>query len=193
MKASVAFDVCHEIYAAARELVDSRLPTMQLDSASKFLWRPDRRPRLIEVVADFALAGDRALTKPVKRRACSCARSIDSRLIGSQSICRSASSIKADAGSERDVSRELRRDGDPAECTCQLQRGAPSTLRASRLILFRMYYLGGAEYHAARRMLGISELTWSDWTDEIRTRVGRELLRSGMFPPGRYFRQPTKK
>jgi hypothetical protein len=42
-------------------------------------------------------------------------------------------------------------------------------------------------------MLGISELTWSDWTDEIRRRVGRELLCAGMFPPGRYFRQPTKK
>jgi hypothetical protein len=74
-----------------------------------------------------------------------------------------------------------------------LQDATGGALRSSRLILFRMYYLGGAEYHAARRLLGISELTWSDWTLEIRTRVGRELLRAGMFPPGRYFRQPTKK
>jgi hypothetical protein len=183
MKASVAFDVCHEIYAAARELVDSRLPTMQLDSASKFLWRPDRRPRLIEFVADFALAGDRALTEPVKRRACSCPRSI--------SCNASRAGIHADA--ERDLSRELRRDRAPTECTCRFERSAPSTLRASRLILFRMYYLGGAEYDAARRLLGISELTRADWTDEIRTRVGRELICAGMFPPGRYFRQPTKK
>ena len=56
-----AFLVCHEIYAAARELVNSRVPTTQLQSASKFLWRPDLRPRLVEYVADFARAGERAL------------------------------------------------------------------------------------------------------------------------------------
>src|SRR5580658_1898575 len=56
-----AFEICHEIYAAARELVDSRLPTTQLQSSSKFLWRPDLHPRLVEYVADFALAGERAL------------------------------------------------------------------------------------------------------------------------------------
>jgi hypothetical protein len=139
MKTSAAFDVCHEIYLAARELVDSRLPTMQLASVSKFLWRPNLHPRLVEYVADFALAGERAL---------------------------------AEASS-------------PQNC------GSRARLRASRLILFRMYYLGGAEYQAARRLLGISELTWSDWTAEIRTRVGRELLRSGMFPPRRYFREPS--
>ena len=56
-----AFLVCHEIYAAARELVNSRVPTTQLQSASKFLWRPDLRPRLVDYVADFARAGERAL------------------------------------------------------------------------------------------------------------------------------------
>jgi hypothetical protein len=56
-------------------------------------------------------------------------------------------------------------------------------------VLFRVYYLGGAEYQAARRLLGLSETSWSFWTDEIRARVGRELLRAGMFPPSRYFRE----
>jgi hypothetical protein len=140
-KASGAFDVCHEIYAAARELVDTRLPTLQLATAGKFLWRPDLHPRLVEYVADFARAGERALAEPPPR---------------------------AVPRRPPHKSREL---------------------RASRLILFRMYYLGGAEYHAARRQLGISELTWSDWTEEIRTRVGRELMRAGIFPPGRYFRE----
>lgn len=56
-----AFLVCHEIYGAARELVNSRMPTTQLTSASKFLWRPDLRPRLVEFVADFARCGERAL------------------------------------------------------------------------------------------------------------------------------------
>ncbi len=47
------------------------------------------------------------------------------------------------------------------------------------MVMFRVYYLGGAEYQAARRHLGISELTWADWAEEIRTRVGRELSQHG--------------
>lgn len=135
MKPCDAFAICHEIYVVARELVDERLSTTQLQSTSKFLWRPDRHPRLVEYVADFARAGERALTET--------------------------------AGT----------------------RPPQKPLRASRMILFRMHYLGGAEYETARRMLGISEITWADWVDEIRDRVGRELLRAGMFPPGRYFRE----
>jgi hypothetical protein len=144
MRASGVFDVCHEVYAAAREMVDSRLPTVQLASVSKFLWRPDLRPRLVEYVADFARAGERALTP------------FDGR---------------------NSASRRFR-------------PGSPNfTPRASRLILFRMYYLGGAEYQAARRLLGLSEQSWVAWTDEIRDLVGRELRRVGMFPPRRYFRE----
>jgi hypothetical protein len=140
-----AFLVCHEIYAAARELVNSRVPTTQLQSASKFLWRPDLRPRLVEYVADFARAGERAL-------------------------------------GERETHRQL---------STPDKRTRSRTPRASRLILFRMYYLGGAEYEAARHLLGLSERTWSDWAEEIRQRVGAELIRVHMYPPGRYFRQAT--
>jgi hypothetical protein len=143
MKASSAFLISHEIYQAARELVNSRIATTQLQSASKFLWRPDLHPRLVEYVADFARAGERALG--------------EIRAPSPKPPVRGALGVKK--------------------------------VRASRLILFRMYYLGGAEYHAARRTLGISEITWSDWAEEIRRRVGRELIRSGMFPPSRYFRQ----
>ena len=66
-----------------------------------------------------------------------------------------------------------------------------SPLRASRLIFFRLHYLGGAEYQVARRLLGLSEFTCADWVDEIQDRVGRELLRRKVFPPGRYFRVPS--
>jgi hypothetical protein len=55
------------------------------------------------------------------------------------------------------------------------------------MVMFRVFYLGGAEYQAARRHLGISELTWADWADEIRTRVGKELASTGVFPPSKYF------
>jgi hypothetical protein len=62
---------------------------------------------------------------------------------------------------------------------------------ASRLILFRVFYLGLAPYERARPLVGIGELTWARWTEEIRDRVGRELRRAGIFPPGRYFREPS--
>jgi hypothetical protein len=160
MKPSVAFDVCQEIYAAAREIVDSRMPTIQFDRASKFLWRPDLRPRLAEYVADFALAGARALGDDPPR--------------GERGRGR-------ERAADDKVSRELAARWRP--------RRRSRELRASRLVLFRLYYLGGAEYQTARRLLGLSEISWSIWTDEIRKEVGRELLRVGMFPPGRYFRE----
>jgi hypothetical protein len=148
-----AFLVCHEIYVAARELVNSRVPTTQLQSASKFLWRPDLRPRLVEYVADFARAGERSLLR------------------AESSTCRRLSA--------------------PDNTRHKGQRGSRPFLRASRLVLFRMYYLGGAEYEAAQLLLGLSERTWSDWAEEIRQRVGAELIRAQMYPPARYFRQAT--
>ena len=126
MLATFAFDVCHDVYRAAREAIDSKIPTLNFESSGKYLWHPDRMPRLAEYVCDFARAGERALA----------------------------------AGGE---------------------------VRASRMVMFRLYYLGGAEYQAARRQLGVSELTWADWAEEIRTRVGRELTRRGVFPPSKYF------
>lgn len=157
MKPGVAFDVCHEVYAAAREIVNTRMPTLQLDRASKFLWRPDLRPRLVEYLADFALAGARALGEDQPHRA------------------------SAGRSAEDKLSRDLAARWRP--------RRRSRELRASRLVLFRLYYLGGAEYQAARHLLGLSETSWSLWTEEIRKHVGRELLRAGMFPPSRYFRE----
>ena len=61
------------------------------------------------------------------------------------------------------------------------------------MAMFRVYYLGGADYQAARRHLGICELTWGDWAEEIRRLVGRELTRAGVFPPSKYFRETTTK
>jgi hypothetical protein len=61
------------------------------------------------------------------------------------------------------------------------------------MVMFQIYYLGGAEYQSARRHLGISELTWADWAEEIRRDVGRELARAGVFPPSKYFRETTAK
>jgi hypothetical protein len=167
MLATFAFDVCHDVYQAAREVIDTKIPIVSLESSGKYLWHPDRMPRLSEYVADFARAGERAL------------------------------------GNDREKSARGRRPGlcggeighvggaRPADGLQELTtRSFPGTgRRASRLVMFRMFYLGGAEYQAARRQLGISEVTWADWAEEIRSSVGRELANSGVFPPSRYFRE----
>ena len=144
MRATFAFDVCHDVYRAAREAIDTKIPTLNLESSGKYLWRPDRMPHLAEYVADFARAGERALV------GVRCERKLKT------SPSRSALGI-----------------------------------RASRMTMFRVFYLGGAEYSAARRHLGISELNWADWADEIRSSVGRELKRAGVFPPAKYFLKMT--
>jgi hypothetical protein len=59
--------------------------------------------------------------------------------------------------------------------------------RASRMVMFRLYYLGLAPYERARHFLGLSERAWVDWSEDVRQRCGRELLRRGMFPPRKYF------
>ena len=51
---------------------------------------------------------------------------------------------------------------------------------ASRMILFRLYYLGLAPYGWSRHFLGLSERGWTNWSEE--------LLRGEMFPPRKYFR-----
>jgi len=156
MLATFAFDVCHDVYRAAREAIDAKIPTLNAEAAGKYQWRPDRMPRLAEYVCDFARAGERAL--------------------GGEVCARKGNSRQAEA------------------CPTQF-RASPlqKEFRASRMAMFRVYYLGGAEYQAARRHLGISELTWADWAEEIRGLVGRELTRAGVFPPSKYFRETTAK
>ena len=58
---------------------------------------------------------------------------------------------------------------------------------ASRMVMFRLYYLGLAPYENARHFLGLSECSWVNWSEEVRRRCGKELLRRGMFPPRKYF------
>jgi hypothetical protein len=168
MLATFAFDVCHDVYRAAREVIDTKIPTLNMESSGKYMWHPDRMPRLAEYVADFARAGERALGE----------------------VGQTLLSVRADAcrpqgnTSTRPVAAHVGASGrnGQARVPVLLER-----VRASRMAMFRVYYLGGAEYAAARRHLGISELTWADWAGEIRTRVGQELSRVGVFPPSKYF------
>jgi hypothetical protein len=127
VKPELAFDVCWEVYRGSREVLETKrgISALNWKDTGKFLWQPDFRPRINEWVADFALAGEKAL-----------------------------------AGADF----------------------------ASRMVLFRMFYLGLAPYDRARKFLGLSEMGWVNWTEEIRRRVGKELLERRMFPPRKYFR-----
>jgi hypothetical protein len=172
MLATFAFDICHEVYRAAREVLDNKIATLNMESSGKYVWHPDRLPQLTEYVADFARAGERALEGRCIRTA------VRVRVSPSGTPLRTSPAHEA-----------LRTSSSHTA----LRTGPSQTpLRASRLALFRVFYLGGAEYHAARRHMGISELTWADWAEEIRTRVGRELLRARMFPPSKYFLESSE-
>ena len=48
VKPELAFDVCWEVYRGAREVLETKrgLSTLDWKEATKFLWRPDFRPRL---------------------------------------------------------------------------------------------------------------------------------------------------
>jgi hypothetical protein len=126
VKPEFAFDVCWEVYRGAREVLETRrgIGAMDLTLGSKYLWRPDLRPRLKDWLADFALAGKAALEGPQ---------------------------------------------------------------HASRMVMFRLYYLGLADYSRARHLLGLSEHSWVNWSEEVRRLCGKELLSRGMFPPRKYF------
>jgi len=180
MLATFAFDVCHDVYRSAREVIDTKIPTLSLESSGKYTWHPDRLPRLSEYVADFARAGERALgdATGAQKRA---GRTNDRRANGNPSD--DSGMVNTRIGSivsERTKGR-------------QVEACPTGSFKPSRMAMFRVYYLGGAEYHSARRHLGISELTWADWAEEIRTCVGRELTRTGVFPPSKYFREPSAK
>jgi hypothetical protein len=167
MLATFAFDVCHDVYQAAREVIDTKIPTVSLESSGKYLWHPDRMPRLAEYVADFARAGERALGDDGRE-----GKLKDRQAVASQPLTTSGS-----------------RPGSTNSSGQFLTKTCPT--RASRMVMFRMYYLGGADYQAARRNLGISEFTWADWAEEIRAKVGKELASAGVFPPSKYFHVMT--
>lgn len=71
-------------------------------------------------------------------------------------------------------------------------RGLEGPEQASRLVLCRLYYLGLAPYERARRFLGLREDVWVKWTEEIRERVGKQLLARGLFPIRGYFGERTR-
>src|SRR5258708_23286723 len=122
MLATFAFDVCHDVYQAAREAIDTRIPTLNSESSGKYQWRPDRMPRLAEYVCDFARAGERALGLSSIEGKGKC-RQAD----GSPSLTKRACPTLLGASSSRDSFRVS---------------SSQKQFRASRMAMFRVYYLG---------------------------------------------------
>lgn len=57
-----------------------------------------------------------------------------------------------------------------------------------RLRLFNAYFVRGVQYKDAIRVVGVSEGTFDYWFGEVKRILGAEYSRTGLFPPGRYFR-----
>ena len=51
------FEVCHELYEHFKMVLENRFSTIRVDGQAKYLWHPDRPPKVSEYVADFALVG----------------------------------------------------------------------------------------------------------------------------------------
>jgi hypothetical protein len=56
-----------------------------------------------------------------------------------------------------------------------------------RLKLFNVYFVRGADYKNAVRAVGVAEGTFDYWYQEVKKILGAEFLRTGLFPPSRYF------
>lgn len=56
-----------------------------------------------------------------------------------------------------------------------------------RLKLFEVYFVGGAEYRRAIRLVGVAEGTFDYWYGEVKRAAGAEFSRAGLHPPSRYF------
>jgi hypothetical protein len=58
-----------------------------------------------------------------------------------------------------------------------------------RLKLFDLYFLREMEYRRAVTLVGVAEGTFDYWYREVKRTLGAEYARTGLFPPGQYFRR----
>ena len=79
-----------------------------------------------------------------------------------------------------------------ADFSIACKRALEGPHHSPRLILCKLYYLQLVEYDVARRHMGIREDVFVHWMDEVRHRVGQQLLEKRMFPPRKYFGERTR-
>jgi hypothetical protein len=56
-----------------------------------------------------------------------------------------------------------------------------------RLKVFNIYFVRGADYRRAIRLVGVAEATFDYWYREVKRAIGAEFSRTGLYPPSRYF------
>ena len=68
MNAATVFDICHSAYRQAYAEVYEKCGMKALDASAfkKTSWRPDKKPRVVDFLADFSLAGREALRRESK-------------------------------------------------------------------------------------------------------------------------------
>lgn len=79
-----------------------------------------------------------------------------------------------------------------ADFAIACKRALQGPENASRLILCNYYYLQLMEYEKCRRYMGIGEMTWVKWTEDIRDKAGKVILAKGLFPPRAYFGERSR-
>jgi len=62
-----------------------------------------------------------------------------------------------------------------------------------RLKLFNVYFVRGADYRRAVRLVGVAEATFDYWYKEVKRSLGTEFSRTGLFPPTQYFLARTSR
>ena len=78
-------------------------------------------------------------------------------------------------------------------CAGRTKGARRSRSLASRAALFRVFYLGNADLHTARGHLGISELTWEQWSDDVRMPRGTaRFFIAEYFRLRDYFKDSTR-
>jgi hypothetical protein len=87
--------------------------------------------------------------------------------------------------------------GRACEYVLDFERIGRRALRRSdwkgRLKLFNVYFVRGAEYRRAVRLVGVSEATFDYWYKEVKRSLDREFSRAGLSPPSRYFLARTSR
>jgi len=59
-------------------------------------------------------------------------------------------------------------------------------------LLCRVFYLGLTPYEEARRLIGIREDVFVDWSESIRELAGKEIMKRGIFPVRSYFGERSR-
>jgi hypothetical protein len=81
--------------------------------------------------------------------------------------------------------------GRACEYVLDFERIGRRALRRSdwkgRLKLFNVYFVRGADYRRAVRLVGVAESTFDYWYKEVKHSLGTEFSRAGLYPPSQYF------